>query len=350
MTCWPCNPLGGCSRKKFVADVAQEAAIPKSETMELIRGSHNLRPHHRGCVLTIGNFDGLHLGHQAIIDQLAASAEVHAVPSLVMSFEPHPREFFVHDAAPPPRLSRLRDKVLSLRQMPVDRLLLLSFNRRLAAMTATDFIQQLLVDKLAIRSLVVGDDFRFGARRQGDLEMLIAAGKRCGFDVQPMASYLLAGSRVSSTRVRQALEDGALDEASRLLGRPYRISGRVVQGDQRGRTLGFPTANIHWPLHWQGQPTGLPLRGVYVAWVREQESQVWPAVVNVGHRPTVGGGYCRLEAHLLDFDGDLYGRHLSIDFLHRLRAEQRFSGLDELRQQITCDCADARRFLATQAD
>ncbi len=319
------------------------------ETMELIRGSHNLRPHHRGCVATIGNFDGLHLGHQAVIRQLAERAREHDVASLVISFEPHPREFFARDA-PPLRLSRLRDKVLGLRQMPVDRLLLLPFNRRLAAMTAECFIERLLVEKLAIRSLVVGDDFRFGAGRQGDLAMLAAAGRRFGFDVRPMTSFLLAGSRVSSTRVREALEAGDLEQATSLLGRPYRISGRVVQGDQRGRTLGFPTANIHWPLHWQGQPAGVPLRGVYAAWVCGAGQERWPAVVNVGHRPTVGGGHCRLEAHLLDFDGDLYGRYLSVDFLHRLRQECRFAGLDELRRQIAIDSEAARRFLAARSD
>ena len=275
---------------------------------------------------------------------LADLAERHGLPSLVMSFEPHPREYFARGAAPL-RLSRLRDKVLALREVGVDRLLLLPFDARLARMTAADFVEGLLVRRLGIRGLVVGDDFRFGRGREGDIAFLEAAGRRHGFDVRRMAGHILDGRRVSSTAVREALTQGDMALAGRLLGRPFRISGRVVSGDRRGRTLGFPTANIHWPAR-RDECGGLPLRGVFAATVEGLGARPWPAVVNVGQRPTVAGRECRIEVHLLDFEGDLYGRHLTTVFHHRLRDERRFEGLDELRAQIARDSAQARDFLA----
>ncbi len=312
--------------------------------MELIRGCHNLRPRHHGCVATIGNFDGLHRGHQAVLAALAERSRRHGLPAVVVSFEPHPREYFAPDSMPS-RLSRLRDKILALRGQPVDRLLLLPFGRRLAEMTAEDFVEALLVRRLGVRALVVGDDFRFGHRRQGDIAFLESAGRRHGFEVLRMAGHVVEGRRVSSTAIREALRLGDLSLAERLLGRPFRISGRVVVGDRRGRALGFPTANIHWPVRHGGEGT-LPLQGVFAATVEGLERPAWPAVVNVGRRPTVDGRRSRLEVHLLDFSGDLYGCHLTTVFHHRIRDERRFDGLDELRAQIGRDSEQARAWLA----
>lgn len=315
-------------------------------TMELVRGIHNLRPEHRGCVATIGNFDGLHRGHQAVLTELAGHAVRLGLPAVVVSFEPHPREYFA-PADASLRLSRLRDKVHALQRAPVDRLLLLAFDHRLAAITAEDFIADLLVRRLGVRCLVVGDDFRFGHRRRGDIALLEAAGRRHGFEVVALSACNEGDRRISSTSVREALRAGDLALAEQLLGRPFEISGRVVHGDERGRTLGFPTANIHWPLR-RGEAGDLPLRGVFSARVEGLERPAWPAVVNIGRRPTVAGRRCQLEVHLLDFSGDLYGRYLTTVFRHRLRDERRFPGLPELRQQIERDTVLARAHLADE--
>ncbi|HUM91275.1 MAG TPA: bifunctional riboflavin kinase/FAD synthetase, partial [Candidatus Competibacter sp.] len=215
--------------------------------MELIRGQHNLRPHHRGCVATIGNFDGVHLGHQAILAQLTEQAARLHLPRLVITFEPQPQEFFAGPTASPARLMRLREKLQALDGLGIERTLCLEFDQRLATMPAQTFIETLLVEGLGIRYLVVGDDFRFGHRRAGDFALLVEAGQRYGFEVADNHSYILDGERVSSTRIRQALSQGDLELAARLLGRPYDMCGRVAHGDQRGRTIGFPTANIHLP-------------------------------------------------------------------------------------------------------
>lgn len=303
--------------------------------MELIRGAHNLRPRHRGCVATIGNFDGVHLGHQAVLGQLAERGAALGLPTTVISFEPLPHEFFGKDKSPA-RLSRLRDKLQALRRFSVDRVLLLRFDRRLAQMPAEDFIRDILVEGLGIRYLVVGDDFRFGAGRKGDFALLSEHGRREGFQVTHMHTFHVDGSRVSSTRIREALERGDMDEAAKLLGRNCSFFGRVLHGDKLGRTLGFPTANIrvgHQPL---------PVRGVFTVEVFGHETEPLRGVANVGVRPTVDGLRNRLEVHLFDFDGDLYGRHLHVDLLHRLREERRFESLDALREQIGRDIVAAR--------
>ncbi|MEJ2346388.1 MAG: bifunctional riboflavin kinase/FAD synthetase, partial [Gammaproteobacteria bacterium] len=219
--------------------------------MELIRGLHNLRARHRGCVATIGNFDGIHLGHQAVLGQLAQQAGELGVPSLVVTFEPQPQEFFAPESAPP-RLTRLREKLIALRRYAVDRVLCVRFNREFAAMSAETFIQRVLVDQLDVRYLVVGDDFRFGRERAGNFAMLQEAGARHGFPVVNMHTFMVDGERVSSTRIRTALAAGDLDTAAKLLGRDYRMWGRVAHGDKRGRGIGFPTANIH--LHRRATP------------------------------------------------------------------------------------------------
>ena len=219
--------------------------------MELIRGLHNIAARHHGCVATIGNFDGVHRGHQAVLAQLAEQADKLGLPTLVMTFEPYPQEYFRPDQAPP-RLTRQREKLLALRDYAVDRVLTMRFDAEFSAMEAEDFIEQILVKKLGVRYLVVGDDFRFGKQRRGDLAMLQQAGQRFGFQAVGMHTFEYDGERVSSTRVRQALKLGQLQTVRQLLGRGYRIAGRVVLGDQRGRVLGFPTANIH--LHRRVSP------------------------------------------------------------------------------------------------
>jgi riboflavin kinase/FMN adenylyltransferase len=310
--------------------------------MELIRGQHNLRPHHRGCVATIGNFDGVHLGHQAILAQLAGQAARLRLPRLVITFEPQPQEFFAGPTAPPARLMRLREKLLALDGLGIERVLCLEFDHRLAFLPAQTFIDDLLVHRLGIRYLVIGDDFRFGHRRAGDFALLVEAGRRHGFEVADNHSYILDGERVSSTRVRQALGQGDLELAARLLGRPYDMCGRVAHGDRRGRTLGFPTANIH--LHRRVTPVG----GVYAVLLSGPGLRPWPGIANVGRRPTVQGDRERLEVHLLDFEGDLYGRHVKVDFLHYLRPEQRFESLAALQAQIQRDEHAARTWFATR--
>ncbi|MFW5909765.1 MAG: bifunctional riboflavin kinase/FAD synthetase [Thiohalospira sp.] len=306
--------------------------------MEVIRGLHNLRPAHRGSAVTIGNFDGIHRGHQAVLGQLEAGARGRGLPTTLITFEPHPVEYFAPERADA-RITRLREKVEALEAQPVDRVLCLKFDARLAAMEADEFIRRVLVDGLGTRYLVVGDDFRFGHRRAGTFETLEAAGTEHGFAVERTRTFSLAGGRVSSTRVRDALTAGELETAAELLGRPYRLCGRVVHGDQRGRTIGFPTANV--PLYRRKRP----LSGVYAVWFTVDGGAPRPAVANVGTRPTVDGTEPVLEVHLFDFDGDLYGRPVSVEFVEKIRDEQRFGSLEELTAQIDADAAAARRRL-----
>lgn len=303
--------------------------------MELIRGLHNLQPRHRGCVATIGNFDGVHLGHQAVIGQLAERAGELKLPAVVMLFEPQPQEYFRPEQAPA-RLMRLREKLLALRRYAVDRVLCVRFDARFAALEADAFIEQVLVGSLGVRYLAVGDDFRFGAKRRGDFAMLKRAGERHGFQVVNMHSFSVDGERVSSTRIRAALAAADLEAAEKLLGRRYRMSGRVAHGRKLGRTLGIPTANIHLHRH------NSPLRGIYVVEMYGLEGEPLPGVANIGTRPTVGGTEVILEVHLLDFDRDIYGAHVSVEFLQKLRDEKRFDSIDAMRVEILNDIARAR--------
>jgi riboflavin kinase/FMN adenylyltransferase len=307
--------------------------------MELIRGLHNLRERHQGCVATIGNFDGVHLGHQTVLRQVQAKARALGLPSVVIIFEPQPREFFAPDAAPP-RLTRFGEKVRLLEAQGVDRVLCLMFNTRLRSMSADQFIEQLLVKHLNVSHFVVGDDFRFGCDRRGDFQLLQQAGRQYGFSVEETATYEVDGERVSSTRVRAALQAHAFALAARLLGRPYRVAGRVMHGQKLGRELGSPTANVR--MH----RFACPLRGVYVVdgIVRGRR---WRGVCNVGVRPTVHGRQPVLEVHLLDFDGDLYGELMQVEFLHFLREERRFDDLDALKAQIKADIDAGREWLAS---
>lgn len=309
--------------------------------MHLIRGLHNLRECHRGAVVTIGNFDGVHRGHQAILSALIESGRQLHLPSVAMIFEPQPAEFFLGDRAPA-RLTHLHDKLAALRDCGVDKVLCVRFNDRFRALTADAFVQEILVRGLSCRHLVIGDDFRFGCDRSGDFHYLHEAGRRFGFSVVDTPTVFDDGERVSSTRLRNAIDQADFAIVERLLGRPYSISGRVTHGDKLGRTIGVPTANI--PLKRQVSP----LRGVYAVRVQGAGASSLYGVANVGRRPTVGGSNTRLEVHLFDFAADIYSRRLKVEFLHKIRDEQRFASLDELKQAIAADMRVARDFFADQ--
>ncbi|WP_047045624.1 bifunctional riboflavin kinase/FAD synthetase [Vibrio mexicanus] len=306
--------------------------------MELIRGIHNIHAKHHGCVLTIGNFDGVHLGHQQVLNQVSEQAKLLGLPSVVMTFEPQPLELFARDKAPA-RLARLRDKYVQLGKLDIDRLLCVNFNRHFADLTAEAFISELLVEKLGVKFLVIGDDFCFGKGRKGNFEMLKQAGEKFGFEVVSTQSFCLQQLRVSSTAIRQALAADKLDEAASMLGREYSISGRVSHGRKLGRTIGFPTANI--PL----KRCVSPVSGVYVVKAQGIGEQAIGGVANIGQRPTVNGVRQQLEVHLFDFKGNLYGKQLEVSLLHKLREEIKFESFEALKQQIELDAEAARVWL-----
>jgi riboflavin kinase/FMN adenylyltransferase len=292
----------------------------------------------RGSVVCIGAFDGLHLGHRALVRHAVARAQALGVPAVALSFEPLPREFFAR-ANPPPRLTLPRDRIDGLFGLGIDRLGLLRFNATLAAMSAEDFVRRVLAGRLGAREVWIGPEFRFGHRRGGDLGLLQAMGTELDFAAGEIAPVHAHGERVSSTRIREALVAGDFGHAANLLGRPYAIGGRVVRGRQLGRTLGFPTANLRFPK----TPA---LSGIYATWVHGAGSQPWPSVSSFGTRPTVEGVEPLLEAHLFDFAGDLYGRHLQVEFVAKLRDEEKFDDLPALTAQMHHDAAEARRILS----
>jgi riboflavin kinase / FMN adenylyltransferase len=307
--------------------------------MNIIRGLHNCQQKHRGGILTIGNFDGLHLGHQKIFQQLRDEAKKQGSHCGLMTFEPLPREFFSrHDNTP--RLMNRSEKMRTLSQLSADIrpdfLLFLKFDHKLAAMTATQFIEQILVDKLAIKGVIIGDDFRFGCDRQGDFELLQSAGAKHGFSVASIASHCIDHLRVSSSLIREALISDQLQTADRMLGRPYTICGRVSHGDKRGRSIGFPTANI------QLRRTETPLHGVYSVTMHSDNYGDIAGIANVGRRPTVDGERTQLEVHLFDFDESIYGEPVCVSFQHKIRDEKKFESFEALKQQIQIDCVRAR--------
>lgn len=309
---------------------------------EFVRGLHNLRPRHRGCVATIGTFDGVHLGHRAILRQLIEAAEQHRLPATAIIFEPQPHEYFTREQAPA-RLMRLREKVRALFAAGVERIVCLRFDRKLQSLTAREFIQQILVDGLGIRHLVVGDDFRFGCDRAGDFQLLVEVGREQGFSVSDTTTLEVAGGRVSSTRIRRALEAGQFELAEQLLGYPYGIGGRVGYGRQLGRELGVPTANVQLRRYRS------PLHGVFAVTARRTDGRDYPGVANVGVRPTVSGSPRPiLEVHLLDFSGDLYGEHIEVIFHRKLREEEKFDSVERLREQLQVDIQQADRFFTRE--
>ncbi len=306
--------------------------------MEIIRGLHNVKPRHRGCVLTIGNFDGVHHGHQVLLAHLIAKSEELGVPSMLMTLEPAPREFFAGETVPA-RLTRFREKVTLLEPTGLDRILCLPFNERIASIPAEWIVEELLHKQLGIRYIVVGDDFRFGKGAAGDYRMLQAAGERSGFEVSHIGTLTFDHERVSSTRIRECLAEGDFTLAEKLLGHPYFIMGRVVYGRQLGRKLGIPTANI------QLQRYRAALEGVFAVNVRGLEKE-YRGVANVGVRPTVDGREPLLEVHIFDFDRDIYGSLLTVEFRHKIRDEIAFDGLDALKAQIQEDQRTARAWFA----
>ena len=308
-----------------------------------------------GCALTVGNFDGVHRGHQAMLALLRSEAQHRGVPSCVMTFEPHPRDYFAalrrKPELAPARVATLRDKLSELARCGVDRCVVLAFNARLSALDPETFIDQVLVAGLGVKYVLVGDDFRFGARRAGDYAMLDAAGGRKGFDVARMNSYEVHGLRVSSSAVRSALEHGRMDEATALLGRPYSISGHVVHGRKLGRDLGFRTLNLRF-AHWKPAASG-----IFAVHVHGLASSPLPGVANLGIRPSlmaddVNGGRVLLETHCLEWPVSLgpegaYGKIIRVELLHKLHDELKYDGLDALKTGIAKDCDQARAFFAS---
>lgn len=312
--------------------------------MCLIRGTRHLKPLPDGCVLSIGNFDGVHLGHQAVIEKLAEQGGRLGLPVLLTVFEPQPLEFFLQDNAPS-RLTRLREKIIQLAKLPVDGVLIMRFDQQFADCDPERFIQEVLVDVLRIRYLVVGDDFHFGKARRGNFALLEEQGQKHGFHVEDTLSYQVAGHRVSSTLIRDALGAGDLAQAEQLLGRPYSVCGRVVHGEKRGRQLGFPTANI------QMQRKNTPIEGVFAVTMTGIDERVFAGVANVGVRPTLGNASrVLLETHLFDFDKEIYDHYVEVHFREKIRSEQQFRSVDELKAQIAQDVARARTILADFID
>jgi riboflavin kinase/FMN adenylyltransferase len=294
--------------------------------------------------LTVGNFDGVHRGHQAMLERLVGEARRRALVSCVLTFEPHPREFFAPQSAPT-RLTSLREKLESLEAHKIERVHVQRFARPFAALEPETFVEQVLVRQLKTRWLLVGEDFRFGARRAGDLSLLKRLGGRYGYEVEIMPVVTRAGTRVSSSAVRAALAAGDLAAAEALLGRRYSISGRVVHGRKLGRELGFATANV------QLKHNRPPLTGIYAVRVHGVGAAARPAVASLGVRPTItASGRAVLEVHLFDFSGDLYRAHVRVEFLHKIRDEEKYSDLDALKAQIGRDCEAARSFLLDYRD
>lgn len=332
--------MAACAAVGALRGVRYNAAFDRMllQDMELIRGWHNLRPHHRGCVATIGAFDGVHLGHQALLRRLMDRGRELGLPSVVICFEPLPREYFAPIQAPA-RIMSFREKFIALRNLGLDRVLRIRFDESFRSLTAEAFIRRVFVEGLDIRYIVVGDDLRFGHDRRGDSRVLRAAGERYGFEVDDTPTVVVDGDRVSSTRIRQALEAGDFDRVEALLGRPYSIIGKVVYGRQLGSRLGIPTANLE--LH----RLRAPVAGVYAVDVRGIGDEVRFGVANVGTRPTVDELIkANLEVHILDFDGNLYGRTLEVTFRSKIREEKKFSSLEELEERIRRDIAVGRDY------
>lgn len=297
----------------------------------------NLAP--GGSVVCVGAFDGVHRGHRALLDRARARADALGVPAAVVSFEPIPREFFARNT-PLLRLSDRHDKIEQFDAAGVDLLLLLGFDAELAGWSAPMFIERILIDRLHAREVLVGADFRFGRDRQGDVALLRAAGAQAGFAVDVFPEFALDGERVRSSRIRELLAAGDFDGASRLLGRRFRIGGTVIHGQQLGRRLGYPTANIALGTR------ASPVSGIFAVRVHGLDGGPHPGVASLGVRPTVDGdGAPLLEAHLFDFDGDLYGRRLDVEFVAKLRDEEKFADLDALVRQMDRDAAEARTIL-----
>lgn len=314
--------------------------------MQIVRDYKNVPDDARNGVVVLGNFDGVHRGHQAVIGHGIELARSAGIPALVVTFEPHPRTFFrPHDAAF--RLTPFHNKAHHIEALSVDALVVLNFDKALSQLEAAEFIQEVLVEGLAAKHIVIGQDFRFGRKRGGDTALLEAAAEAGGYEVTTVAPVASADAEIySSTHIREHVEAGKPGHAAAMLGRPFEIEGEVIPGDQRGRTLGFPTANIVLGEYIR------PARGVYAvrAGIEGETETSWvDGVANFGNRPTIGGDSLLLEVHLLDFEGDLYGKNLRVALIEYLRPEKKFDGLDALKAQIDEDSATARRILTVRA-
>lgn len=304
--------------------------------MKLIRGLHNVPKAFR-CALSVGNFDGVHLGHRHVIQQLIQQAKALNVPSAVMIFEPQPLEFFAFEQARP-RLTRFHEKVRALAETDLDFVICVRFNAEFSQLEPSAFVQQVLMETLGVQYLVVGHDFRFGAKRLGDFDYLKQAADQYGFGLAQMEKFELAGERVSSTQIRRLLAEGDLESAQLRLGRPYILSGIVSHGQKLGRTIGFPTANIR--LRYKA-----PVVGVFAVRVKLTDGRVLAGMANVGTRPTLGRHAQNLEVHLFNFNENLYSQHIEVQFCHRLRDEQKFASIEALVQQIQRDDIEAKQWL-----
>lgn len=305
--------------------------------MKLLRGIANLNHFDKGVVATIGNFDGVHLGHQQLIKTLKAKAKSLDLPLVVILFEPQPREYFQKEQAPA-RLASLREKIQMLQYCDVDYLYCIRFNAQVAQTAPEAFATDLLFKRLNVKYLLIGADFHFGKNREGDVKLLQELGNEYGCEVEVFSDYLQGGQKVSSSKIREALGTGNFALAEKYLGRKYSISGRVLHGDKRGRQWGFPTANLS--LH----RLSLPLHGVFVV-EAQHAGKLHYGVANLGNRPTVDGTKNVLEVHLFDFDQSIYGERLQVSFLHKLRGEVKFTTVDNLIAQIHLDIEAAKRYL-----
>ena len=305
--------------------------------MNLIRCLNNLTPFQHGCIVTIGNFDGVHRGHQAVFKQLHEMNQTLGLAIIVMTFDPQPQEFFSPD--PPARLTRLREKLSYFAECNLNTIICLRFNKALEQLSAEDFVKEILIKKLNMKHLIVGDDFRFGYKRQGNYELLQALGQRFGFGLSSAVVVNDSkGERISSTRVRSLLAAGQFAGANVLLGHPYVMIGRVVHGNKLGRTLGFPTANIEL------QRRKSPLQGIFAVRIHGLNGRVYVGVASLGTRPVVNGKKMLLEVHFFDFDQAIYGKILQIEFCHKLRDEEYFASLELLTEQIAKDVENAKEY------
>ena len=305
--------------------------------MKFIRGIKNIPPMPQGTVLTIGNFDGVHLGHQSIISRVREKSCELGLPSCVVFFEPQPKEFFTKGSRPP-RLTSLHQKYYQFNKLNIDYLFCLRFSEKIAALSPREFIEQILVNKLNVRYLIIGDDFQFGSQRSGNYDYLASYASESGlFSVEKTESFIINGVRVSSTAIREALAEDRLDLASSYLGRPYGIWGKVMHGKQLGRTLGFPTANINFNQYVT------PVTGVYAVHITVNERK-YCGIANIGFNPTVNGNMPRLEVFIFDFSRDIYGEWIFVELISKIRAEKKFAGIDELKKQIDQDRETALDF------
>lgn len=304
--------------------------------IKLIRGFSNLKFNNTGCVATIGNFDGLHKGHQELLNHTIKMARSLGLPSVLITFEPHPQEFF-RSAAAAPRLTRLREKLEYLQTSDIDQVLILHFNAKLAGLSAEDFVQRVLVQGLGVRHLIIGDDFHFGKDRKGDFSFLQQQGEKYNFTVSSTPTKQYQDRRISSQWVREVLHQGDLELAEKLLGHPYMLTGKVAHGNKKGRELGFPTANIHLFRHVA------PLSGVFAVKIHGINNRIYYGAANIGNRPTISGGRVILEIHIFDLNESIYGKQLQVEFVKKLRDEKRYDNLEALIEQIAKDVEKAKQ-------